>query len=145
MATPKWNQFRSTEHLYDYLEIAFRGRLSNSRKHKAYFLFSVLFSKAYWLENSVSMVRNAVYNNTLYLIGNKRHPDKQDDDNIDIYFLEDEKGQFFIVLVYNPFHETRQLALLDIIPVKTNDYQMTQIYPPQKVKSANSSRFQRNW
>lgn len=145
MATPKWNQFKSIEDLYDRLEIAFRGRLSNSRKHKAYFLFSVLFSEAYWLEDNLTMVQEAVHSNTLDQITEKRHPDEQNDDNIDIYFLEDEKGQYFIVLVYNQFYTERNDDLLNIIPVKTKDYLMTQIYPLQEVKSVNSDMFQRNW
>ena len=84
------------------LELALWDRLSNSKNHKAYYLFAVLFSEAYWLKDNVRMVRKAVRNNTLHHIKDKRHPDEQDDDNIDIYFLEEGNGKFFIVLLYNP-------------------------------------------
>jgi hypothetical protein len=57
METPKWNQFESTEKLYTDLELALWDRLSDSKKHKAYYPFSVLFSEAYYLENNVSMVQ----------------------------------------------------------------------------------------
>ncbi len=74
------------------------------------------------------MVRKAVRNNTLNLIRDKCHPDEKDDDNIDIYFLEEEKGNslssYCIIRYMN-----RKSAVLDIIPVKRNDYEMTQIYP----------------
>jgi hypothetical protein len=144
MATPKWNQFESTEKLYNDLVLALWDRLSDSKKHKAYYLFSVLFSEAYYLENNVSMVRDAVRNNTLNLIREGCHPDDKYDDNIVIYFLDEGKGQFFIVLLFKPHSYTEQDAVLDIIPVKRNDYEMTQIYPIQKVPKSNSSNLQRN-
>jgi hypothetical protein len=90
------------------------------------------------------MVRDAVRNNTLNLIREGCHPDDKYDDNIVIYFLDEGKGQFFIVLLFKPHSYTEQDAVLDIIPVKRNDYEMTQIYPIQKVPKSNSSNLQRN-
>ena len=127
--TTKWNQFESKEDLYLPLKLALWDTSHQKKRHKAYFLFSVLFLKAWWLKNNLFMVRKAVRNNTLDQIREKRHPDVQDDDNIDIYFIDEGNGKFFIVLLYNPCHYHRGRSLLGIIPVRTNDYKMTKIYP----------------
>jgi hypothetical protein len=144
MIPTKFKKSNPAEHLYTLLELALWDRLSDSKKHKAYYLFSVLYSEAYYFDNNVSLVRDAVRNNTLDLLREGCNPNDKYDDNIDIYFLDEGKGKFFIVLLFNPNNWYENRRILDIIPVKRNDYQMTQIYPLQKLKSVNSNRFQRN-
>jgi hypothetical protein len=131
----RFNRLKSGEDLYDRLELLLFDRLYR-KKHKAYYLFAVLFSEAWWLKDNVCMVRKAVRNNTLHLIKDKRHPDEQDDDHIDIYFLEEKDGKFNIVLLYNPYYGDRKSVVLDIIPVKSKDYQMKLIHPARPRKSA---------
>jgi hypothetical protein len=143
--TLKWNQLKSRKDLHGRLELLLFDRLYR-KKHKAYYLFAVLFSEAWWLKDNVRMVRKAVRNNTLHLIKDKLHPDEQDDDNIDIYFLEEGNGKFNIVLLYNPCHRDGKSAVLDIIPVKSKDYQMTQIHPARPCKSApNKYSLYKSW
>ena len=125
----KLNQSKITEHLYNKLEFALRDELSKSGKYKAYYLFTVLFSEGWWVEDNVDKVRKAVYDHTLNLIWERRDPNERDDDNIIIYFLEKENGKSFIVLVYDSADYSKGPDLLDIIPVKRNDYGMTRIYP----------------
>jgi hypothetical protein len=78
------------------------------------------------------MVKKAVLNHTLNLIWERRDPDERNDDNINIYFLENEKGKYFIVLIYDSVSNDESPKLLEMIPVKKNDYEMTQIFPFQK-------------
>lgn len=125
----KNSQFKTTEHLYIKLELAMAGDLYDSKKHKAYYLFTVLFSEGWWVEDNVAIVRKAVRDHSLNLIWERRDPAKKDDDNIHIYFLENEKGKHFIVLVRDPIDLTEGPELLCKIPVKRNDYEMTRIYP----------------
>lgn len=141
MVTTEWNPFDDAEDSYNGLLLALWNELCDSRKHKAYYLFSILYSEAYWLEKNVSLVREAVLHDTLDLLKEKCDPADQYDDNIAIYFWEDEKGKFFIVLVYVPQNgEDLVESVLDIIPVKRNDYEMMQIYPVPvvpKIKNVN--------
>ena len=126
--TTKRNQFETLEHLYNKLYLALGNDLNNSKQHKAYYLFTVLFSEGWWAEDNVDMVRKAVHEHSLNLIWERRNPDERDDDNIHIYFLEKENGKYFIVLVFDSIDFTKGPDLLDIIPVKRNDYGMTRIY-----------------
>ena len=103
--------------------------LYQSKKHKAYYLFSVLFSEGWWADDNVAIVKKAVRDHSLNLVWERRNPDDRDDDNIHIYFLENEKGKFSIILLLDPHCEGESLEILDIIPVKRNDYEMTRIYP----------------
>jgi hypothetical protein len=135
--TFKWSPFESTEDLYDHLELALWDDLHDSKNHKAYYLFSVLYSDGWWLENNVARVRKAVLDHTLNLIWERRHPDNHDDDNIDIFFLEDKKGKCSIVLLHSSLTLLGEETVLDMIPVNRKDYEMTQIYPlPVKLKSS---------
>jgi hypothetical protein len=130
-------QLKSLENLYDELELVMWDDLSNSKKHKAYYLFTVLFSEGWWAEDNVEMVKNAVLNHTLNLIWQRRDPDEINDDHINIYFLENEKGKYFIILVHDSVAEAESPKLLEMISVKRNDYEMTRIYPrpaPRKPK-----------
>jgi hypothetical protein len=125
----KLNQFKITENLYQKLELVLGDELSKSKKHKAYYLFTVLFSEGWWVEDNVDKVRKAVRDHTLNLIWERRDPNERDDDNIIIYFLEKENGKYFIVLVHDRVHNHEGPGLLDMIPVKRNDFGMTCIYP----------------
>src|ERR1700712_2931891 len=134
----KWNPLESTEFLYEDLELALWDDLQDSKNHKAYYLFSVLYSEGWWAENNVAMVKEAILNHSLHLIWERRHPDNHDDDNIDIYFLEDALGKYSIVLLHSSLTLVGEETVLDIIPVTRNDYEMTQIYPqPPKLMSSN--------
>lgn len=138
------DQFKITEDLYKILQLALQNDLSGSKKHKAYYLFTVLFSEGWWVEDNVDMIRTAVHDHTLNLIWERRNPDEKDDDNIIIYFLEKENGKYFIVLVHDPVEYSKRPKLLDIIPVRRNDYGMTRIYPrpaPRKLKTAGNKGF----
>lgn len=131
----KLNQFKITERLYEKLELVLCNELSKSKKHKAYYLFTVLFSEGWWVEDNVDKVRKAVYDHTLNLIWERRDPNERDDDNIIIYFLEKENGKYFIVLVHDRVQNYEGPDLLDMIPVKRNDYGMTRIFPrPRPVR-----------
>ena len=125
----KRNQDETLEHLYNKLCLAVPERLINSKKHKAYYLFTVLYSEGWWAENNMSKVKRAVLDHSLNLIWERRDPDQRDDDNIHIYFLENENGKFFIILVHDPLDSCAEADLPEIIPVKRNDYGMTRIYP----------------
>ena len=127
--TFKWNPRESTEFLYDHLELALWDDLYGSKNHTAYYLFSVLYSEGWWAENNVEMIREAILNHSLHLIWERRHPDNHDDDNIDIYFLEDAQGKCSIVLLHSSLTMVGEETVLDIIPVNRHDYEMTQIYP----------------
>ena len=123
------NQIASPEYLYSVLLLALWNKLYKSKKHKAFYLFSVSFSDAYWLKDIVSIVRDAVENNALHLLRESCDPADKYEDSIWIYFLEDGRKQFFIVLIYKSLQKRDEDSLLDIIPVTTNNYQMMQIYP----------------
>ena len=130
-----WKPLESTEYLYDKFELAVRHALTGSKKHKVYYLFTVLFSEGWWVEDNVDIVRKAVHDHSLNLIWERRNPDEKDDDNIIIYFLQKENGKYFIVLVHDPVDSYEGPDLLDMIPVKRNDYGMTRIYPrPRPVR-----------
>ncbi len=132
MATTSLKKSDPAEDLYSNLLLLLWHRLSDSKKHKAYYLFSVLFSEEYYYENNVSLVKDAVRNNTLELLREGCRPNDKYDDNIVIYFLDEGEGKYFIVLLYNPVDWYEDRRILGIIPVKRNDYQMTQIFPLQK-------------
>jgi hypothetical protein len=139
--TFKWNPLESTEGLYDNLELALWDELYGSKKHKAYYLFSVLYSEGWWAENNVEMIREAILNHSLHLIWERRHPDNHDDDNIDIYFLEDAQGKSSIVLLHSSLTLVGEETVLDIIPVNRRDYEMTQIYPaPLKPPKSDTNK-----
>jgi hypothetical protein len=123
------NQLASPEYLYSGLLLALWNKLCKSKKHKAFYLFSVYFSHAYWLKDIIPIVRDAVQNDTLHLVRENCDPADKYEDSILIYFLEDDMKQFFIVLVYKTLQKPDEDSLLDIIPVTTNNYQMMQIYP----------------
>lgn len=134
------NQFKTMEHLYLKLSLALKDNLFDSKKQKAYYLFTVLFSEGWWVEDNVEIVKEAVRNHSLNLVWERRDPDERDDDNIHIYFLENEKGKNFIVLVLDSIDPSKRPELLDMIPVKRNDYEMTRIYPrpvSRKLKSTS--------
>jgi hypothetical protein len=123
------NQIASPEYLYSVLLLALWNKLCKSKKHKAFYLFSVFFSDAYWLKDIVPIVRDAVENNTLHLVRENCDPADKYEDSILVYFLEDGTKQFFIVLVYKSLQKPDEDSLVDIIPVTNNNYQMMQIYP----------------
>ena len=52
--TTKWNQFESKEDLYLPLKFALWDTSHQKKRHKAYFLFSVLFLEAWWLKSTYS-------------------------------------------------------------------------------------------
>jgi hypothetical protein len=136
--TFKQNQLETLEHLYNKLYLALANDLndlSKSKKHKAYYLFTVLYSEGWWAENNMSKVKKAVLDHSLNLIWERRDPDDRNDDNIHIYFLENEKGKFFIILVHDPHDWSAEADRPEIIPVKRNDYGMTRIHPlPRPVR-----------
>ena len=129
--------------LYNRLVLAVPDNLLSSKKHKAYYLFTVLFSEGWWAEDNVAMVKEAVLNHSLNLIWERRNPVERDDDNIIIYFLEKENGKYFIVLVHDPVDYSEGPKLLDMIPVRRNDYGMTRIFPRPvrcKLKSTRNKK-----
>jgi hypothetical protein len=140
MIRTKLKKSDPAENLYTALELLLWNRLHKSKKHKAYYLFSILYSEAYYFDNNVSLVRDAVRNNTLDLLREGCKPNDKYDDNIVIYFLDEGMGKFFIVLLFNPHNWSEDRRILDIIPVKRNDYQMTQIFPLQKGKKTIFNR-----